>query len=60
MTEVRVSKRNDLDTGEPADGRSDAPMDMAMPVAMAVTHIAADTASTVTLEPTERNENQKQ
>jgi hypothetical protein len=52
MTEVRVSERRGLDTGEAADGRSDAPMDIAMEVAMAVTSIAA-------LEPTERNENGK-
>jgi len=30
MTEVRVSERRGLDTGEAADGRRDAPMDMAM------------------------------
>jgi hypothetical protein len=52
MSEVRVSERRGLDTGEAADGRSDAPMDMAMEVATAVTSIAA-------LEPMERNQNGK-
>ena len=59
MTEVRVSKTRGLDTGEAADGRSDAPMDMAMEMAKAVTSIAAGTAGEATLEPKERNENGK-
>jgi len=59
MTEVRGSKRSGLDTGEAADGRSDAPMDMAMQMAMAVTSIAVVTAGEDTLEPIERNENGK-
>jgi hypothetical protein len=59
MTEVRVSERRGLDTGEAADGRSDAPMDMAMEVATAVTSIAAGTAGEAALEPMERNENGK-
>ena len=59
MTEVRVSERRGLDTGEAADGRSDAPLDMAMEVATAVTSIAAGTAGEAALEPMERNENGK-
>jgi hypothetical protein len=59
MTEVRVSKRSGLDTGEAADGRSDAPMDMATETATAVTSIAAGTSGEATLEPMERNENGK-
>jgi len=42
-----------------ADGSSDAPMDMAMEMAMAVTPIAAETAGADTVEPMERNENGK-
>jgi hypothetical protein len=59
MTEVRVSERRGLDTGEAADGRSDAPMDMAMEMATAVTSIATGTAGEAALEPMERNENGK-
>jgi len=59
MTEVRVSDRSGLDTGGAADGRSDAPMDMVMEMATAVTAIAAETVGEVTLEPMERNENGK-
>jgi hypothetical protein len=59
MTDVRVSERRGLNTGEAADGRSDAPMDMAMEVATAVTSIAAGTAGEAALEPTERDENGK-
>jgi len=59
MTDVRVSERRGLDTAEAADGRSDAPMDMAMAMATAVTSIAAGTADEATLEPMGRNENVK-
>jgi len=59
MTDVRVSERRGLDTGEAADGRSDAPMDMAMEKATAVTSIAAGNAGEATLELMERNENGK-
>jgi len=59
MTEVRVSERRGLDTGEAADGWSDARMDMAMEVATAVTYISAGTAGEAALEPMERNENGK-
>jgi len=52
-----VSKSSNWDTAEARGRRSDAPMDMAMEMAMAVTHITADTASTATLEPTESNKN---
>jgi len=63
MTEVRVSER-DMHTGEAGDGMRDTPtvmaMEMAMAIGRAVTPTAADTASTATLEATERNENGKQ
>jgi len=59
MTEVRGRERSGLDTGGAADGRSDAPMDMAMEMATAVISIAAVTAGEDTLEPMERNENGK-
>jgi hypothetical protein len=59
MTEVRVSERRGLHTGEATDGRSDAAMDMAMEIPTAVTSIAAGTAREATREPIERNENGK-
>jgi hypothetical protein len=59
MTEVRVSERRGLDMGGTADGRSNAPMDMTMEMATAVTSIAAWTAGKATLEPRERNDNGK-
>jgi len=60
MTEVRVSERRGLDTGEAVDGRCDAAMDMAIEKVTAVTSITAETAGEATLEPMERNENGKQ
>jgi len=54
-----VSKRSDLDTGDAGDGRSDAPMDVMMEIAMAVTPIATETAGATIFEPMERNENGK-
>ena len=57
MTEVSGSERNGLDTGKVAERTSNAPMDMVMEMATAVTFIAAKTAGKVTLEPMERNEN---
>jgi len=59
MTEARVSGRSDLDKGEAGDGRSDAPMDVAMEMATAATPVAAETAGTTIVEPMERNENGK-
>jgi len=56
MTEFRVSERSDLDTGQAGDGRSDAPMDVAMEMAMAVTPITVETAGGTLIEPMERNE----
>ena len=50
MTEVRMRKRSGLDIGEAADGRSDAPMEMAMEMTTAVTSIATETAGEDTLE----------
>jgi hypothetical protein len=57
MTEVRGGERSCLHTGGAADGQSDAPVDMAMKLAMAVTSIAAGTADKDTVGPMERNEN---
>ena len=53
MTEFRGSERSDLDAGEAGDGRSDAPMDMAMEMATAATSIAAETAGVTIFEPME-------
>jgi len=54
---VRGSERNDLDTAGAGDGRSDAPIDVAMEMATTVTPIAAETAGGTIFEPMERNEN---
>jgi len=51
-----VSGRSDLDPGEAADGRSDAPMDVPMEMA---TPIAAETGGTTMVEPMERKDNGK-
>jgi hypothetical protein len=59
MTEVKGRERSDLDTGEAGDGRSDAPMDVAMEMATTVTPIAAETTGATIFEPMERNENGK-
>jgi hypothetical protein len=59
MTEVRVSGRSDLDAGEAGDGRSDAPMEVAMEMATGATPVAAETAGATIVEPMERNENGK-
>ena len=56
MTEFRVSGRSDLDVGEAGNGRSDAPMDVVMDMATAVTSIAAETAGATIFQPMERNE----
>jgi len=56
MTEVRVSKRSDLDRGEAGDGRSDTPMDAAMERATVARPIATDTPGTTIFQPMERNE----
>jgi len=57
MTEVRVSERSDLDTGVAGDGRSDAPMDLAMEMATAATPTAAETAGRTIFDQKERNDN---
>jgi len=44
MTEARISKRSDLDTGEAGDRRSDAPMDAAMEMMTAATPTHVETA----------------
>jgi len=54
MTEFRGSERSDLDAGEAGDGRSNAPIDMAMEVATAATP-----AGVAIFEPMERNEKGK-
>jgi len=59
MTEFRVSGRSDLDAGEAENGRSDAPMDVAMEMATEATSIAAETAGATIFEPMERNGNGK-
>jgi hypothetical protein len=59
MTEVRVSERSDLDTGEAADGRSNVPMDVVMDMATGLTPIAAETVGATTLQQMERKENGK-
>jgi adenylate kinase len=59
MTDIRVSKRSDRDTGEARDGMSEATMVMAMEMATVVTLIAADTAGAGTLELIERHKNGK-
>jgi len=60
MTEFKVSGRSDLDAGESGNERSNAPMDVAMKMAMAATSITAETAGATILELMERNENGKQ
>jgi hypothetical protein len=51
MTEARAGRRSDLDTGESGDGRSDAPMDVAMGMATTATPVTAETAGAITVEP---------
>ena len=59
LTEVRGNTKNGLDTGEAADGSSDAPREMAMEIATALSSIAAETAGEDTLQPREKNANRK-
>jgi hypothetical protein len=59
MIEVRGSKRSSLDMGEVADRRSNAPMDMAMEMAMVVTSITTETSGKETPELIGRKENGK-
>jgi len=60
MTEFRVSGKSDLSTGEAENGRSAAPMDVAMEMVTAATSIAAETAGATIFEQMERNKNGKQ
>jgi len=60
MTEVRVSERSNLDTGEARDWRVDEVMDVEMEMATATTPIATRTACATVFETRERNENGKQ
>jgi hypothetical protein len=55
-----VSGRSDLDAGDAGNGRGDAPMDVAMEMAMVVTPIAVVIAGATIFVPTERNANGKQ
>jgi len=59
MSESRVSGSSVLDTGEAGNGRSNAPMDMAMEMATAATAIATETAGATIIQPTKRNEIRK-
>ena len=59
MTEFRVSGRSDLDAGEAGNGRSNAPMDVAMEMAATATAIPSETAGATIFELMERNENGK-
>jgi hypothetical protein len=59
MTQFRGSERSDLDVGQAGDGRSDAPIDMALEMATVATSIAAETAGITIFELMERNENGK-
>jgi hypothetical protein len=59
IIEVRVSVRSGVDMGKAAHGSWDVPMDMAMKMAMAVTHFPAETAYKDTLEAMERTKNAK-
>jgi hypothetical protein len=59
MTKVRGRGRSNLDTGEAGDGRSNAPMDMAMVMVTTVTPIAEESTGATIVEPMERNENGK-
>jgi hypothetical protein len=56
MTKVTASERSAPDTGETADGMSDAPKDIAMEMAMEVTSIAAETAVASLFELMAKNE----
>jgi hypothetical protein len=58
-TEFRVSRRSELDAGKAENGKSDAPTDVAMEMAMGATSIAPETAGAIIFEPMERNENGK-
>jgi hypothetical protein len=59
MSELRGSERSGPDMGGAADRRSDAPMNIVMEMATAVTPISAETAGEDTLEVMERNVNGK-
>jgi len=51
MTEFRASGRSNLDAGEAENGRSDAPMDVAIEMATSATSIAAETAGATIFVP---------
>jgi hypothetical protein len=53
MTEFRVSGGSDLHPGEAGNGRSDAPVDVAMEMATVATAIAMETAGATIFGPKE-------
>jgi len=57
MTKFTGSERRDLDVGEAEDGRRNAPMDMAMQMATAVTAMGAGTAGVTIYGPMKGNDN---
>jgi hypothetical protein len=59
MTKFTVSTRSDLETEEVANGRSDAPMDVAMKMAKAPISCGMETVDKHVLELMEGNENAK-
>jgi len=59
MTEARETGRSDLDIGDAGDGRSNAPLDLAMEMATAETPVNAETVRATIVEPMERNENRQ-
>jgi hypothetical protein len=57
MSEARVGRRSDLDTGEARNGRSDLTMDLEMEMMVKVaTPVAVETAGATIVELMERNE----
>jgi len=59
MTRARVSGWSDLDMAEAEDGRSDAPMDVAMEMSTTPTYSPVETAGTTTVEPMDRHKTGK-
>jgi hypothetical protein len=59
MPEIRGFERSHQEAGEAGDGRSDAPMDIAMDMATAATSTAMETAGIALFEPKETDENRK-
>jgi hypothetical protein len=53
LTEDRVRVRSELGTGDVGDGRSDAPMDVAMEVSTAATPTPTEASAATKFEPME-------